>query len=325
LQSRFRNNARAVFVLAQRVMGLACKSRKLATDLLPNCIHMQIRLGFTIELDLAGRMAVVTALNVHPSRMKDLLEPDVVNISPEVQAEQFLDMFGNRCLRFLAPQGTLRLSNSTLIEDSGDPDPIPHDEPQLSIERLPAEAVPFLLASRYCEVDQLSGLAWQLFGNTPEGWPRVREILDWVHNQVTFGYHFARSTKTAVDVLVEKQGVCRDFQHLAITMCRAMHIPARYATGYLGDIRIPPVPCPMDFSAWFEVYLGGRWWACDARHNVPRVGRILMATGRDAADVAMTTTFGQSWLRSFEVVSDEVEVPQIVEPLVQQEAPMVAA
>jgi transglutaminase-like putative cysteine protease len=199
-----------------------------------------------------------------------------------------------------------------LIEDSGDPDPVPLGAPRHAIEKLPPDVIQFLIASRYCEVDRLSGLAWQLFGNTPEGWPRVQAILDWVHSEVTFGYNFARSTKTAVDVSVEKQGVCRDFQHLAIALCRAMHIPARYATGYLGDIRIPPVPCPMDFSAWFEVYLGGRWWACDARHNTPRVGRVLMATGRDAADVALTTTFGLSWLKSFEVVSYELEDEQVI-------------
>ena len=268
---------------------------------------MQIRLGYSIELDISKPMAVVAVLNVHPSRVKDLLERDDVHILPNVPSRAFIDIFGNRCVQFQAPEGTLRLSNSTLIEDSGDPDPIPIDAPQIPIERLPADVVQFLIASRYCEVDQLSSLAWQLFGNTPEGWPRVQAILDWVHSEVTFGYHFARSTKTALDVSVEKQGVCRDFQHLAITLCRAMHIPARYATGYLGDIRIPPVPCPMDFSAWFEVYLGGRWWTCDARHNTPRIGRVLMATGRDAADVAITTTFGLSWLRSFEVVSYEVE------------------
>jgi transglutaminase-like putative cysteine protease len=267
---------------------------------------MRIRLGYTIELDLSAPMAVVAVLNVHPSRKRDLLEPDEVQILPQVPSEAYFDVFGNRCVRFLAPQGVLRLSNSTLIEDSGDPDPIPWNAPQLPIERLPADVVQFLLASRYCEVDQLSTLAWSLFGNTPEGWPRVQAILDWVHSEVTFGYGYARSTKTALDVSVEKQGVCRDFQHLAVTLCRAMHIPARYATGYLGDIRIPPVPCPMDFSAWFEVYLGGRWWTCDARHNTPRIGRVLMATGRDAADVAITTTFGLSWLRSFEVVSYEV-------------------
>jgi transglutaminase-like putative cysteine protease len=276
---------------------------------------MRIQLGYTIELDLSAPMAVVAVLNVHPSRIKDLLEPDEVHIFPEVQPESYIDIFGNRCVRFLAPQGVLRLSNSTLIEDSGDPDPIPWNAPQIPIEQLPSEAVQFLLASRYCEVDQLSSLAWSLFGHTPQGWPRVQAILDWVHSEVTFGYEFARSTKTALDVSVEKRGVCRDFQHLAITLCRAMHIPARYATGYLGDIRIPPVPCPMDFSAWFEVYMGGRWWTCDARHNTPRVGRVLMATGRDAADVAITTSFGQSWLRSFEVVSYEVTDDPVIHPL----------
>jgi transglutaminase-like putative cysteine protease len=268
---------------------------------------MQIRLGYRIELNISKPMAVMAVLNVHPSRVQDLLEPDVVHVFPEVPVELFSDNFGNRCVRFVAPQGTLQLSNATLIEDCGEPDAIPMGARQVPVEELPVEVMPFLLASRYCEVDELSGLAWQLFGNTPEGWPRVQAILDWVHSQVAFGYQYARSTKTAVDVSVEKQGVCRDFQHLAITLCRAMHIPARYATGYLGDIRIPPVPCPMDFSAWFEVYLEDRWWTCDARHNVPRIGRVLMATGRDAADVAITTTFGQSWLKSFEVVSYEVE------------------
>jgi len=273
---------------------------------------MQLRLGYTIELTLSKPMAVVAVVNVHPSRVKDLLEPDEPQIFPEVPCEPYIDSFGNRCLRFRAPEGTLRLSNSTLIEDSGDPDSIPVGALQHPIEELPTDVLQFLIASRYCEVDQLSGLAWQLFGNTPEGWPRVQAILDWVHSEVTFGYNFARATKTAVDVSVEKQGVCRDFQHLAITLCRALHIPARYATGYLGDIRIPPVPCPMDFSAWFEVYLGGRWWTCDARHNIQRVGRVLMATGRDAADVAITTTFGLSWLKSFEVVSYEVENEHVI-------------
>jgi len=276
---------------------------------------MRIQLGYTIELDLSAPMAVVAVLNVHPSRVKDLLAPDEVQILPQVQSESYFDSFGNRCVRFLAPKGIVKLSNSTLIEDSGDPDPIPWNAEQIPVEHLPPEAVQFLLASRYCEVDELSGLAWSLFGHTQQGWPRVQAILDWVHSEVTFGYEFARSTKTAFDVSTEKRGVCRDFQHLAITLCRAMHIPARYATGYLGDIRIPPVPCPMDFSAWFEVYLGGRWWTCDARHNTPRIGRVLMATGRDAADVAITTSFGLSWLRSFEVVSYEVTGDAVMHPM----------
>ena len=290
---------------------------------------MQIRLGYSIELGISMPMAVVAVLNVHPSRVKDLLEPDTVQLLPEVPSEEFTDMFGNRCVRFVAPPGNLRIYNSTLIEDCGKPDPIPREARQVPIEQLPVDVIPFLLASRYCEVDKLSRLAWQLFGNLRDGWPRVEAILDWVHSQVTFGYDFARPTKSAVDVSMEKQGVCRDFQHLAITLCRALHIPARYATGYLGDIRIPPAPCPMDFSAWFEVYLGGRWWACDARHNTPRIGRVLMATGRDAADVAITTTFGQTWLRSFEVVSYEVEESGISATDdacrgLEQEAPLVA-
>jgi transglutaminase-like putative cysteine protease len=162
------------------------------------------------------------------------------------------------------------------------------------------------MASRYCEVDRLSDLAWNLFGNVAPGWPMVQAVCDWVHENTTFGYHFARPTRTALEVTTERCGVCRDFQHLAITLCRALHIPARYATGYLGDIGVPAAPSPMDFSAWFEVWLGGRWWTFDARHNQPRIGRVLIATGRDAADVAITTSFGVSWLRKFSVVTEEV-------------------
>ncbi len=267
---------------------------------------MRIRLGYDIELGFSRPTPVVGVLNVHPSRSGDLLEPDEIQISPAVPLQKYIDSFGNQCVRFVAPAGVVRLYNSTLIEDSGEPDPIPSNEPQLPVDLLPVDTLQFLLSSRYCEVDRLSDLAWNLFANTQEGWPRVQAILDWVHSGVTFGYEYARKTKTALDVCEEKQGVCRDFQHLAITMCRAMHIPARYATGYLGDIAIPPVPSPMDFSAWFEVYLGKRWWTCDARHNAARVGRVLMATGRDAADVALTTSFGSSWLQKFEVVSYEV-------------------
>lgn len=267
---------------------------------------MFIRVGYDIELELSQAMAVVAVLNVHPSRWADLLEPDEVRLSYGANADEYLDNFGNRCVRIRAPQGTLRLWNSTLVCDSGDPDPANFAAEQTPVSELPTDAMQFLLASRYCEVDRLSDLAWQLFGNTRPGWPMVQAICDWVHNNVTFGYQFARPTKTALDVSVERQGVCRDFQHLAITLCRAMHIPARYATGYLGDIGVPPAGCPMDFSAWFEAYLGGKWWTFDARHNQPRIGRVLMATGRDAADVAITTSFGTSWLKKFVVVTDEI-------------------
>jgi transglutaminase-like putative cysteine protease len=268
---------------------------------------MLIRLGYDIELELSRPMTVVAILNVHRTRTADLVEPDEVRLSHCAARDEYIDTFGNRCTRILAHQGTLRLWNSTLIQDSGEPDPTDQNAEQISIEQLPSHTLQFLLPSRYCEVDRLSDLAWQRFGDTPPGWPTVQAICDWVHNNVSFGYQFARPTKTAVDVSIEKQGVCRDFQHLAITLCRAMHIPARYATGYLGDIGVPRSPSPMDFSAWFEAYLGGRWWSFDARHNKPRIGRVLMATGRDAADAAITTSFGTSWLKKFMVITDELD------------------
>jgi transglutaminase-like putative cysteine protease len=267
---------------------------------------MLIQLGYDIELENAQPIPIVGVLNVHPSRAGDLLEPDQVRVSPAIPVEKYTDRFGNLCTRIFAPQGTLRLSNSTLIRDSGQPDPVAWNASQVPVEKLPPETLEFLLASRYCEVDRLGDLAWQRFGHLRPGYAMVQAICTWVHNQVTFGYQFARKTKTALDVSVERNGVCRDFQHLAITLCRCMNIPARYATGYLGDIGVPPVPCPMDFSAWFEAYLGGAWWTFDARHNCPRIGRVLMATGRDAADVAITTSFGSSVLKRFSVVTEEV-------------------
>jgi transglutaminase-like putative cysteine protease len=271
---------------------------------------MLIRLGYNIELELSKALTVVAMLNVHPARSADLLEPDEIRVSPDAFRDEYIDSFGNRCTRIMAPQGRLSLSNSTLVRDSGALDPVDWNAPQIPIENLPAETLQFLLASRYCEVDRLSDLAWNLFGHTAPGWPTVQAICDWVNQNTTFGYNFARSTKTAMDVSLERQGVCRDFQHLAITLCRAMHIPARYATGYLGDIGVPVSPSPMDFSAWFEAYLGGRWWTFDARHNTPRIGRVLIAIGRDAADVAITTSFGSSTLTQFTVITEEVEEPR---------------
>jgi transglutaminase-like putative cysteine protease len=268
---------------------------------------MLIRLGYDIELEVIQPITIVGVLNVHPSRVADLREPDRVTVSPAIHLEEYEDTFGNRCTRLLAQPGTLRLSNSTLIHDSGQPDPVDRNARRVPVGELPPETLQFLLASRYCEVDsQLGQTAWQLFGKIEGGWPCVQAICDWVHGNVTFGYNFARPTKTAMDVSMERNGVCRDFQHLAITLCRAMNIPARYATGYLGDIGVPPAPCPMDFSAWFEAFIGDRWFTFDARHNTPRIGRVLMATGRDAADVAITTSFGTSTLKKFVVVTDEV-------------------
>jgi transglutaminase-like putative cysteine protease len=267
---------------------------------------MLIRLGYDIMFEMPGEAPMLALLNVHPSRAKDLLEPDVLRVEPEVPIDTYSDSFGNICSRFVAPWGRIRLFNSTLIQDSGLADPQSPGAPQVPVGQLPPETLRFLLPSRYCEVDLLSNTAHELFGATPPGWERVQTICGWVKEKVTFSYNFARPTKTALDVYTERLGVCRDFQHLAITFCRCLGIPARYASGYLGDIGVPPAPYPMDFSAWFEAYLDGQWWTFDARHNVPRQGRVLMALGRDAADVAITTSFGSAKLENFTVISNEV-------------------
>jgi transglutaminase-like putative cysteine protease len=267
---------------------------------------MLIRLGYDLQFDTSAEVPIVTLLNVHPSRERDLREPDQLRSDPAVKIESFTDGFGNRSCRIVAPPGGIRFHNATLIEDSGTPDEQCSEAKELAIECLPVDVLPFLSNSRYCEVDLLSNTAYELFGNAPRGWERVKIVCGWVHSKVTFGYHFASSTRTALGVYTERVGVCRDFQHLAITFCRALNIPARYATGYLGDIGVPVDVNPMDFSAWFEAYLDGRWWTFDARHNVPRIGRVLMATGRDATDCAITTSFGKARLTRFRVTSDEV-------------------
>jgi transglutaminase-like putative cysteine protease len=246
---------------------------------------------------------------VHPSRLGDLLHRDSVQAEPWVPVEEYRDPFGNRCTRLLAPAGRLRLWGDTVVLDSGQPDPVRPAAPQVPIQELPTEVLPFLLASRYCEVDLLSDLAWKLFGDAPQGWGRVKAVVDWVNAHVSFDYAHARNTRTAAEVLEERVGVCRDFQHLSVTFCRALGIPARYVTGYLGDIGVPADPAPMDFSAWFEAYLGGRWYAFDGRHNHPRIGRVLMAVGRDAADVAISTSFGSAPLKRFRVWTEEVKDP----------------
>ena len=232
---------------------------------------MLIRLGYDIHFQVAASAPMIAHLNVHPSRSLDLVEPDQLRIEPAVEIEQYQDSFGNLASRFLLPPGRIRLHNSFLIEDSGRPDSQDPRAEEVPVDHLPAETLRYLLASRYCEVDLLLDTATELFGNSPPGWGRVQDICDWVNQHVTFGYEHARSSKTALEVYKERLGVCRDFQHLAVTFCRCFNIPARYATGYLGDIGVPPRP-PMDFSAWFEVFLDGRWWTFDARHNAPRIG-----------------------------------------------------
>lgn len=265
---------------------------------------MLIRVGYEIEFNLPCETAMLAMINVHPSRSLDLLEPDEVRTEPRLLISNYFDVFGNRVTRFVAPPGKLCLSGSTLVLDSGRPDPVKPSAREWPIGDLPEEALPYLLNSRYCEVDRLSSIASDLFAHTTPGWSRAQAICDWVHEKVRFDPKAARPTKTALDAFTERAGVCRDFQHLAITFCRAMNIPARYATGYLGDIGVPAAG-PMDFSAWFEVFLDNRWWTFDARHNVPRIGRVLMAVGRDASDVAVTTSFGTADLCRFVVITEE--------------------
>jgi transglutaminase-like putative cysteine protease len=270
---------------------------------------MLIRIGFDIELAVASPMALIHLLRVHPSRRGDLVAPEDLRISGGLQAEEYIDSFGNHCGRVNIPagMGSVRLTNHAEIRDSGELDEIGTDARQHDPTELPFSTLQFLLPSRYCEVDsELLGFAWNQFGNTPPGWARVQAISTFVHQHLNFNYRTARPTRTALDGFREREGVCRDFTHLAITLCRCMNIPARYATGYLGDIGVPLVPGPMDFSAWFEVFLGDRWYTCDARHNRRRIGRVLMARGRDAGDVPITMCFGPNSLLRFDVVTDEI-------------------
>ena len=267
---------------------------------------MLIRIGFDLTFEMPAPVPMVLMLYTHPSRTSSLSAPEYIHSSPSLPISTFIDHYGNRCGRIFAPAGTLRLWHQTVVRDSGLPDPYHPDARQWEVQELPPEVVPFLYASRYCETDQLSQIAWDLFGTTPLGWARAQAVCDWIHNNIKFGYQFARPTKSANEVYRERTGVCRDFSHLLISFLRCLNIPARYATGYLGDIGIPPVPDPMDFSAWTEVFLDGRWYTFDARHNRPRIGRIVMARGRDAVDVSLTTSFGPATLKNFSVTTDEI-------------------
>jgi transglutaminase-like putative cysteine protease len=230
-----------------------------------------------------------------------------MRIDPHVPATEYTDRYGNICHVIRAPAGRITLSTDFRVRDSGETDAVAPDATQAPLETLPVDTLVYLLGSRYCETDRLSSFAWSTFGKIPQGWTLVQAIVDFVHDHVTFGYPHADVSRTAHDTFVERKGVCRDFAHLAVTLCRCMNVPARYCTGYLGDIGIPPDPCPMDFSAWFEAYIGDRWYTFDARHNTPRIGRILIARGRDATDVAITTSFGPHTLAEFQVVTDEVK------------------
>ena len=267
---------------------------------------MKIRAGYEISYDCPHPTPMIMTLSVHPSRFPDLLIPDRMRLEPPIPANTYHDSFGNFCHVLRAPAGRLTMSTNFLLQDNGEPDETAPQADQHALEDLPVEVLIYLLGSRYCETDRLSNTAWSLFGRVQKGWPLVKAICDYVHDRIVFSYAHASPTKTAFDAYTEKRGVCRDFAHLAITFCRCMNIPARYCTGYLGDIGVPPVPYPMDFSAWFEVFLGDRWHTFDARHNTPRIGRIVMARGRDASDVPITMAFGQNTLTRFEVTTFEV-------------------
>jgi len=249
---------------------------------------------------------MILTLSVHYTRISDMILPDHLITDPPVPLTAYRDNYGNWCSRIVAPKGQIKLTANGLVRDSGQPDVVVPQARQMPVEALPDETLVFLLGSRYCETDRLSEIAWQLFDKSPTGWARVQAICDYVNRHIAFGYEHARCTKTAWEAFQEKTGVCRDYAHLAITFCRCMNIPARYCTGYLGDIGMPPPYSPMDFAGWFEAYLDGNWYTFDARNNIPRIGRVLIARGRDAADVAISSTFGPNTLVSFKVWTDEV-------------------
>jgi transglutaminase-like putative cysteine protease len=268
---------------------------------------MFIWFGYDIALRLEVESPVLFSLKVHPSRWRDLVGGENFRVDPNDRLEEYLDAYGNRCGRVHCKPGLVRFTNRGLIRDSGELDAFARHAREVEISRLPTGVLIYLLASRYCETDsELSDIAWANFAGFAPGWERVQAICDFVHSHIAFDYQKARANRTSLEAYRERVGVCRDFTHLAIALCRCMNIPARYVTGYLGDIGVPAAPYPMDFSAWMEVYLDRRWFSFDPRHNCRRIGRIVVARGRDATDVALTTVFGRSVLEEFSVITSEV-------------------
>jgi transglutaminase-like putative cysteine protease len=267
---------------------------------------VKIKVGYELIYECPRPTPMMLVLNVHYTRTSDLLVPDHVTTDPSVPIAVYRDNFGNWCTRLVAPVGQIKIASTAIVKDTGEPDIVVPKAEQHPIQDLPEEALVFLLASRYCDTEKFLQISWNMFGYTEPGWARVQAICDFVHHHISFGYEHASSMRTAWDTYHERRGVCRDFAHLAIALCRAMNIPARYCTGYLGDMGVPPPYGPMDFAAWFEAYLGGHWYTFDPRNHVPRIGRVLMARGRDAIDVAISTTFGPNELVGFQVWCDEV-------------------
>ena len=268
---------------------------------------MFIRVGFEIAFTFPEPTSLVLMLQLHPTCDAQVVSPEKLRVEPSVPIEPYLDLYGNRCSRVMVAAGRTTFYNDAIVKNDGKPDVLGWGALQHKPQDLPTDVLLYLLASRYCEVDgELREIAWTLFGQQPAGWNLVQTICNFVNAHIRFDYMQARATRTAMEAYREKTGVCRDYMHLAITFCRCLNIPARYCTGYLGDIGVPVAPYPMDFSAWFEVYLGGRWYPVDARNNTPRIGRVLVARGRDAADVAISTTFGVNRLEAFHIRTEEV-------------------
>lgn len=268
---------------------------------------MLINYGFEIAITVPKPTPLITLLDVTAGRRKDIVSESGFSSAPAVPTSIYRDQFGNQCRRMTAPVGDFRITLNGIIADSGKADFIGEDLPEVPVAELPGEVLVYLLGSRYCETDRLSELAWKEFGSLRPGWSRVQAIVNFVHKRLKFGYAHARATRTAAEAYQEQVGVCRDFAHLTIALCRCLNIPARYVNGYLGDIGVPRDPAPMDFSAWCEVYLGGRWCTFDARHNKPRIGRIVVAYGRDATDVPLIHSFGPHTLKTFKIHTDEID------------------
>jgi len=267
---------------------------------------MKIRLGYELIYWCPQPTPMILTLSIHYTRAADLDRPDYMLTDPPLLPSLYRDGFGNWCTRLVLPAGRTRITADAVINDRGRPEPVVPEAEQHPVESLPEETLVYLLGSRYCDTDHLSAVAWELFGQPMTGWARVQAVCDFVHQHITFGYPFARPTRTASEAFHERLGVCRDFAHLAIALCRCLNIPARYCTGYLADIDVPATDAPMDFAGWFEAYVGGSWYTFDARNNEPRIGRVLIARGRDAADVAISMSFGPNTLESFRVWADEV-------------------
>jgi transglutaminase-like putative cysteine protease len=270
---------------------------------------MLIKYGCDLSVEVAQPTSIFCLVDIHPDRRSDIVGETQLTASPSLALSDERDAFGNRLRRFKAPPGETSLSLSGVIADSGVAEPRDLTAPALPIADLPADVLTFLNGSRYCETDRLGHIAWGTFGHLPRNGGLVQAICNFVHGHIRFDYQCARCTRTALEAYDEREGVCRDFAHLAVALCRSMNIPARYVNGYLGDIGVPFNPAPMDFNAWFEVYLGGAWHTYDARHNERRIGRIPIARGRDACDVPMLQTFGPHVLKNFSVITEETTAP----------------